>query len=137
MDFSIFFIFISAVWKVLTLAEKVFNKSCSLLDYLQQSQWWHPSKSINLLVNWKKPQNSLKWKIVNNFRKNYFFTLVFQENVVIVQSSMLNFKCLSIILFVEMVTIFRIFFFTILALRKKIVSFVAVAWEHSGRVIFQ
>ena len=38
-----------------------------------------------------------------------------------------NFKCLSIIVFVEKVTIFRNFFiFTILALRKKFVSFVAV-----------
>ena len=41
------------------------------------------TKSISLLVNWEKPQNASKSKIVNNFWKNYFFTLVFQENVVL------------------------------------------------------
>ena len=39
-----------------------------------------------------------------------------------------NFKCLSIIVFVETVTIFRNFFiFTTLTLRKKFVSFDAIA----------
>ena len=46
----------------------------------------------------------------------------------IVQSGMPNFKCLSIIVFVYMVTIFGNFFiFIILALLKKFISFVAVA----------
>ena len=31
----------------------------------------------------KKPQNPSNSKIVNNFRKNYFFTLIFYENVVL------------------------------------------------------
>ena len=49
-----------------------------------------------------------------------------------------NFECISIIVFVEMVTIFGNFFiFTVLALREKFISFVAVTSEHIGRVIFQ
>ena len=139
VDSSIFFTFISTVWKVLTLTKKVVNKSCSLLNYLQRSQWWHPFKSISLLVNREKPENSSTSKIVNNFRKNTFLHYYFRRMCyLMVQSSMPNFKRLSIIVFVEMVTIRRIFFiFTILTLRKKFVTLVAVAWEHSRRVIFQ
>ena len=76
---AFFYTFISAVGKVLSLAEKVVNKSSLLLNYLQRSQWWHPSKSISLLVNREKPENSSTSKIVNNFRKNTFFHWYFRR----------------------------------------------------------